>query len=107
MYSSATGMSLAKSARVSVILLSFCWHPLSITIETPTKGRWGVQQNASHRRRLDKPVERAGSEVVRDVQQLDEHADQVQRDQRHFPPERSEPNGLEPFLGGRNETRGS
>ena len=24
---------------------SFCWHPLSIHVETPTKGRGGVRQN--------------------------------------------------------------
>ena len=27
--------------------LSFCWHPLSIPIETSTSGRGGVQQNDS------------------------------------------------------------
>ena len=25
--------------------LSFCWHPLYIHLEAPTKGREGVQQN--------------------------------------------------------------
>ena len=34
---------LYPSARV----LSFCWHSLIVAIETPTKGREGVQQNAS------------------------------------------------------------